>query len=93
MTSSTLTDIKRHQENLWIYGFFFLNCETELKDIGETMDAYCESIGRKTGVKRALISSVHGEDIIILTPVFSWYLEQGLVVDDVGFVISYNPKA
>ena len=34
------------------YPPIFKNCEIEMKDIGETMQAYCKSIGRKTGVKR-----------------------------------------
>jgi hypothetical protein len=56
------------------------------------MQAYCESIGRKNGVKRSLISSMHGKGIIILTPLLKWYLENGLVVGDVEYIIKYNPK-
>ena len=63
-----------------------------MKDIGKKMQDYCESFGRKTGVKRSLISSIHGKGIIILTPLLKWYLKSGLVVDDNEFIIEYNPK-
>ena len=65
------------------YSPVYKNCSIEIKDIGETMLTYCESIGRKTGVKRSLISSMHGKGIIVLTPLLQWYLENGLVVGDV----------
>ena len=35
---------------------------------------------------------MHGKGIIVLTPLLKWYLENGLIVDDVEFIISYNPK-
>ena len=74
------------------YPPIFKNTEINIEDIGETMQAYCESIGRKNGVNRSLISSMHGKGIIILTPLLKWYLENGLVVDDVEYIIKYNPK-
>ena len=55
------------------------------------MQDYCKSIGRKIGVKRSLISSMKGEGIIILTPLLKWYLENGLVVDDIEYIVKYNP--
>ena len=74
------------------YPPIFKNCSIEIKDIGETMQDYCKSIGRKIGVKRSLISSMKGEGIIILTPLLKWYLENGLVVDDIEYIVKYNPK-
>ena len=41
----------------------FKNTSISLEDIGTHMRAYCESIGRKTGVKRSLVSSMHAENI------------------------------
>ena len=38
-----------------------------MNDIGETMQAYCESIWWKTGFKQVFISSMHGKGIIVLT--------------------------
>ena len=56
------------------------------------MRTFCESIGRKCGVKRSLISSMHATGIILLTPLLKWYLEQGLEVTRVYYTISYNGK-
>ena len=57
------------------------------------MKTYCESIDRKTGTKRSLISSINGKEIILLTPLLKWYIENGLIVDRVYYIISYNPTA
>ena len=65
------------------YPLIFKNTEIDIKDIGEPMQAYCGSIVRKNGVKKSLISSMHGKGIIILTPLLKWYLKNGLVVDDI----------
>ena len=56
------------------------------------MQAFCKTIGWKTGVKRSLISSMHGKGIIVLKPLLKWYLEQGLIVGNIEFVISYDAK-
>ena len=57
------------------------------------MRAYCESIGRKTGVKRSLVSSMHAEHIFLQTPFLEKYLEMGLEVTDISTVIEYQGKA
>ena len=59
------------------YPPIFKNCSIEMKDIGKTMQDYWESIGKKTSVKRSLISLMHEKGIIILTPLLKWYLESG----------------
>ena len=35
---------------------------------------------------------MHGKGITIVTPLLKWYLENSLVVDDIQFIIQYNPK-
>ena len=70
----------------------FKNTEIKFEDMGEVMQEYCKGIGRKVGVKRSLISSMHAKGIILLTPLLKWYLNQGLVVDDIEFIVSYNGK-
>ena len=64
-----------------------------MADIGEHMQAFCESNNRKTCVKRALIGSMHGEGILILTPLLKKYMEMGLKVTRVHRFISFNGKA
>ena len=45
----------------------FKNQKIEFNDIGEHMQEYCRSITRRTGVKRSLISSMKGKEVIIYT--------------------------
>ena len=71
----------------------FKNTEIKLNDIGDHMKSFCEQNGRKTGVKRSLISSMHGKEIVLLTPLLKWYLDNGLVVDRVHYILSYNGKS
>ena len=50
----------------------FKNTEIKLDDIGDHMKSFCEQNGRKTGIKRSLISSMHGKEVIVLTPLLKW---------------------
>ena len=70
----------------------FKNTEITIADIGEHMQAYCRSITRRKGVARSLISSMHAEGILLLTPLLKWYLRMGLVVTRVKRVIGYQGK-
>ena len=70
----------------------FKNTEISMADIGPHMQSYCRSIGRRTCVKRSLISSMKGETILLLSPLLKKYLEMGFVVTTVEFVIEYNGK-
>ena len=69
----------------------FKNSKIDLKDIGPHMQEYAESIGRKKGVERSLISSMFGE-VVILSTLFKRYMEMGLVCTDIEWVLEYNPK-
>ena len=46
--------------------------------IGELMLNHATSIGRKTGVKRSLISSMQGKDMVIFTTLLQEYIKMGL---------------
>ena len=70
----------------------FKNCEISLADIGEHMQAFCRKTTRRVGVNRSLISSMWGERIVTLTPLFKKYVEMGLVITDIEFIMEYNPK-
>ena len=70
----------------------FKNTKIDLEDIGEHMLEYARSIGRTSGVKKSLISSMFGRGIIILTPLFKKYIEMGLVVTSVEWVLEYYSK-
>ena len=70
----------------------FKNVEIKLDDIGGHTRDFCEDIGRKIGVKRSLIFSMHAEGILILTPLLKKYIEMGLKVTRIELVIAYNGK-
>ena len=46
----------------------FKNTEFSVGNIGEHVQAYCRSSGRKLCVKRSLISLMKGENIILISP-------------------------
>ena len=79
-------------------GFFsqfppiFKNTEITMNDVGEHMQEYARSIGRQKGVEKSLISSMHGDGIVILTPLFEKYIQMGLECTDIEWIIEYNPK-
>ena len=70
----------------------FKNTEISMADIGEYMQAHCRNIARKSCVKRSLISSMSGENILLLIPLLKKYLEMSLVMTNIEFVIEYNGK-
>ena len=70
----------------------FQNTEIGMAGDAEHMQTYCRSIGPKSCVKRSLISSMRKENIQLLSPLLKKYLEMGLVVTSIEFVIEYNGK-
>ncbi len=70
----------------------FKNTEIGLDDIGENMQEFCRSVGRKNGVKRSLISSMWAKNHTILTPLLQKYVDLGLVVTNIERVIEYQGK-
>ena len=71
----------------------FKNVEITMQDIGEHMQEYARSIQREKGVDRSLISSMHGEGIVILTPLFEKYIQMGLKCTNIEWILEYNPKS
>ena len=70
----------------------FKNTEIPLSEIGEHMQAYARSIQREKGVEKALISSMYGKDMILLTPLFKKYIQMGLICTNIEWVLEYHPK-
>ena len=68
----------------------FKSTAIELEDIGETMQKFCTDTNRKTGVKKSLISSMKGEGIVISTPLLKKYLDMGLIIDDIEWILDYQ---
>ena len=60
----------------------FKNTEIPLEEsiIGSHMFNYARSIGRTKGVRNSLISSMYGENLVILTTLFQKYIKMGLIM-------------
>ena len=70
----------------------FKNTEISMEDIGEHMQEYARSIQRTKCVDKALISSMKGEGLVLLTPLFKKYIEMGLICTNIEWILEYNPK-
>ena len=70
----------------------FKNTEITMEDIGEHMQAYARSIQREKCVDKALISSMKGQEIVLLTPLFKKYIEMGLVCTNIEWILEYYPN-
>ena len=70
----------------------FKNTEITVEDIGEHMQAYARSIQREKCVDKALISSMKGQEIVLLTPLFKKYIEMGLVCTNIEWILEYYPN-
>ena len=70
----------------------FKNSEIKLADVGAHMQEHCQKIGRTTGVKRSLISSMFGDDIVIHTCLFKKYMEMELEVKNIEWFLEYDSK-
>ena len=70
----------------------FKNTEIKFDDIGAHMKEYAASIGRTKGVKRSLISSMFGTDMIMVTTLFKEYIKWGLICTNIEWVLEYHKE-
>ena len=70
----------------------FKNVEISRNDIGDHMKAYCEKEGLLKQKRRGLIGSYFGKEIMLITPLAKWYLEQGLEITNVKQIVEYKPE-
>ena len=70
----------------------FKNTEIKFEDIGAHMKEYAASIGRTKGVKRSLISSMFGTDMIMVTTLFKEYIKWGLICTNIEWVLEYHKE-
>ena len=70
----------------------FKNVEIPLEVVGNYMQEVCALNNRTTGVKRSLISSFFGKEIVISTELLKKYLQMGLVVTDIQWLLEYTPR-
>ena len=70
----------------------FKNTEVSLKDVGQDMQDYAKEHNIKDIPHCQLIGSNFGKKIGLLTPLFRWYLNHGLVITHIYTVGEYIPK-
>ena len=70
----------------------FKNCQIGREEIGPLMKEYAERHTLLSQPRRTLVASYFGEQILLATPLLKWYLEHGLVVDNISLIIEYQPR-
>ena len=67
----------------------FKNAKVSRDDIGPYMKEYCEKSGSLSSPTQMLISSYHAEEYVIVSPLLKYYLDLGLVVTKIHYVVEY----
>ena len=70
---------------------FFKNCEVSLEDIGQHMKDFAHEHNLLKKPRRMLISSFCLQWGPVITPLLQFYLEKGLVLNQVYWFIQYPP--
>ncbi|KAK3741920.1 hypothetical protein QZH41_001681 [Actinostola sp. cb2023] len=70
----------------------FKNIEISREDIGEYMKEFAEENDMMKQPRRSLIGSMHGEKILLATPLLKWYLAHGLEVTRIYQVVEFTPE-
>ena len=67
----------------------FKNCEVGREHISPLMREYCETTGSLKKPSRLLISSYRAEQILLITPLLKYYLNLGLEVTKVHYIVEF----
>ena len=71
----------------------FKNTDISRDDIGDHMRQYIVDRDIMPHPRKSLIGSLHGEKIMIITPLLEWYLARGFVVTKIHEILEYTPSA
>ena len=71
----------------------FKNVEICRDDIGAYMKDFATKNGYLKGPRRALISSLKGENMWFATSLIKWYLDRGFVVSNIQEILQYEPSS
>ena len=67
----------------------FKNADVSKEMIGPFMRDYCEKNGKLKKPTRLLISSYKQDNVLLITPLLRYYLEQGLVVTKIHYTVHF----
>ena len=70
----------------------FKHANISINDIGPFMRSFAENNNFLKKPRKALISSLKAENIILITPLLKWYIDNGLIVDSINFVMEFTPE-
>ena len=66
------------------------SCLVSKEDIGAHMKAFCEANDIFKTPRRTLLGSYHATKHLMATDLLKWYLEEGIVVDKVHWIVQYH---
>ena len=70
----------------------FKHAEIGMQDLSEHMKQYCQDNNITKVNRKSLISSYYGREILVITPLLRWYMQQGLVVTKVYMTLEWEPR-
>ena len=70
----------------------FKHAEIGMQDLSEHMKQYCQDNNITKVNRKLLISSYYGREILVITPLLRWYMQQGLVVTKVYMTLEWEPR-
>ena len=70
----------------------FKHANISINDIGPFMKSFAENNNLKKKNREALISSLKAENIMLITPLLKRYIDKGLIVENINFVMELTPK-
>ena len=62
------------------------------EDIGDFMRTYAEKNNLLSQPRQTLVASYHGKQLLLITSLLKWYIEHGLIVDNISQIVEYTPK-
>jgi hypothetical protein len=69
----------------------FKNTHVSRDDIGDHMKTYAEERIIMNQKRNCLIGSMHGGNIMVISPLLKWYVQHGLKVTKIYQVVEYTP--
>jgi hypothetical protein len=70
----------------------FKNVLVSREHLGHSMRSFAEENDLLKAPQRMLIGSLHGERILLLTPLAKWYLSHGLEITKIYQIVQYIPQ-
>ena len=70
----------------------FFNAEVGIDDVSPLMKTYAQERGELKRPRRLLVAGHKAQKVLLITPLFRWYIERGLVVTKIYQVVQYELK-